>query len=187
MLGGLGVACANDATCASGHCADGVCCNTSCGGRCEACVQAKTASPSGSCHPVPAGMDPDNECPTDDPATCGSDGTCDGTGSCRRYPVGSSCAPARCEGNSFLNAGRCTNAGTCASGTALPCGLFRCGDNGCPQSCASQGDCLDSAYCGGGGCQQKKAAGQPCSNDDECLNGNCLRVPPLLNLICSIL
>ena len=57
-----GAACALDAECASGSCADGVCCNAACDGLCEACVGAKTGVSNGTCAGVVAGTDPDAEC-----------------------------------------------------------------------------------------------------------------------------
>ncbi len=59
----LGTACAHDSDCSSsgdpGHCADGVCCDTSCTGTCESCNL--TAS-QGTCTAIPANTDPQNEC-----------------------------------------------------------------------------------------------------------------------------
>jgi hypothetical protein len=48
--------------CLSENCVDGVCCNTPCTGRCQACTNAKTGGPTGECHFIPNGVDPDDEC-----------------------------------------------------------------------------------------------------------------------------
>jgi hypothetical protein len=58
--------------CASEQCADGVCCDVSCGGTCKACDLAGSV---GTCTDVPAGTDPDNE--------CSGAQVCNGTGSCQ--------------------------------------------------------------------------------------------------------
>jgi hypothetical protein len=45
----LGVACGQDGECRSGHCFDGVCCDTACSGGCSACTQARTGRSDGTC------------------------------------------------------------------------------------------------------------------------------------------
>jgi hypothetical protein len=97
----LGAACdpADDGDdCGSGNCVDGVCCDSRCEDLCSACSQARTGVPSGTCAPVEAGKDPDNECEDDDPSSCDDDGTCDGAGECRKYPDGTVCASQCCGG-----------------------------------------------------------------------------------------
>lgn len=84
---GQGKACIADTDCASGACVDGVCCNKSranCGG-CNACTKALTGLDDGACGPVSVGKVAHDAC-TDETATkeCGSDGTCDGKGACRK-------------------------------------------------------------------------------------------------------
>ncbi len=77
-VGGLtrGKACKAGKECQSGFCSDGVCCETACRDRCNACVPWKTngATP-GVCGLVAGGTDPDNECP-------GAE-VCNGFGSCQ--------------------------------------------------------------------------------------------------------
>lgn len=69
-LRGPGEACGADATsCASGACVDGVCCDGACDGVCERC---DVAGSEGTCAPVEAGADPDDECEL----------ACDGAGAC---------------------------------------------------------------------------------------------------------
>ena len=73
-LGELGDACTGGDGCQSQHCSDGVCCDTACDGACEACVGAKSGGGlDGTCGPVPAGTDPDDECTA---AACGGSGRC---------------------------------------------------------------------------------------------------------------
>jgi hypothetical protein len=57
-----GEACSGGNECQSGHCTDGVCCATACGGLCEACVATKTCGDDGVCAPIVSGTDPDAEC-----------------------------------------------------------------------------------------------------------------------------
>ncbi len=55
---GLGQSCSSDKECESGHCADRVCCDTSCGNGvddCQACSVAAGADRNGSCQPLAAG------------------------------------------------------------------------------------------------------------------------------------
>jgi len=51
--------CATGADCLSGHCVDGVCCESACTGACQTCNQAAAL---GTCAPIPAGMEPGAEC-----------------------------------------------------------------------------------------------------------------------------
>lgn len=55
--------CMSGAECPSSFCVDGVCCNTLCGGLCQACsAMKKGGGVDGTCGFVAAGTDPDNEC-----------------------------------------------------------------------------------------------------------------------------
>lgn len=119
--------------CLSGFCADGVCCDGPCAVTCRACVSAKTGQPDGRCSFIPAGQDPDNHCPTDDPATCGRDGTCNGSGTCRRYPDGTVC------GNEC-----CTRMGM--GNRALPCS-YTCSAGMCNRSMPVYGTACSAAQC----------------------------------------
>ena len=47
-------------------------------------------------------------------ATCGTDGTCDGQGACRKYVDGTVCQPGTCNGAAVTNIKTCDGAGTCA-------------------------------------------------------------------------
>lgn len=145
-----GEACAAGTECISGNCVDEVCCDSSCAGTCMHCALSGFE---GNCRYVPAGQDPDSECPGDPP--CGSQ--CNGSGGCAWGAPGTTCAPcAQCDGaggcNVFLAAG---------SDPSNVCGLCRvCPGNGpdclevpagsdpwdeCaedpPESCGLTGDC----------------------------------------------
>ena len=52
----------------------------------------------GFCLPVPAGMDPGNDCDATPASTCGTEGSCDGAGGCRLHAAGVQCAAATCSG-----------------------------------------------------------------------------------------
>ncbi|MBI5481414.1 MAG: proprotein convertase P-domain-containing protein [Deltaproteobacteria bacterium] len=66
-----GTACDRAAQCTSGHCVDGICCATACAGVCESCDQVGLE---GTCTAIPAGTDPDDDCPGS--AVCGPAGAC---------------------------------------------------------------------------------------------------------------
>src|SRR5262249_10916193 len=71
-----GLACTSDLQCASGFCADGVCCNSACTGKCQACNLGGSV---GTCSSV-LNAD-DTSTVTANSCTGGS--TCDGTGTCK--------------------------------------------------------------------------------------------------------
>ena len=64
--------------CASGFCptADGVCCDTACGGGCQACLASKTGGSNGTCSFVTSGTDPDSECSNVLAPNCNGAGQC---------------------------------------------------------------------------------------------------------------
>lgn len=70
-----GQACSIGSQCVSGFCVDSFCCNNACIGVCRRCSQPGLF---GICTNVPAGQDPDNECP----AGPGQTGVCNGAGAC---------------------------------------------------------------------------------------------------------
>lgn len=140
----LGAPCAIDASCASDHCANEVCCDTACTGACEAC------SPAGVCAPVPQ----ETPCGASSctmgvlrpAATCASDGTC-------------------VQGEDIACVGAC--AGNVCDG-CVPGG---CADNEyCPPAgggCVPKKDlgspCIVDLACASGAC-----------TDDVCCNATCL-------------
>jgi hypothetical protein len=66
-----GQPCSAGSQCTSSFCVDGVCCNNACQWLCEACNLAGSV---GTCTSVPAGQDPDDECPG--VQTCNGSGVC---------------------------------------------------------------------------------------------------------------
>jgi hypothetical protein len=110
-----GAPCDRADECESNICADGVCCQTQCTGTCRSCA---VPGKQGSCTLVPEGVKhPD--CLDQPAATCGFDGTCDGLGACRRHPLGTTCAPGTCTGNSVTAGGACDGNGSCVTSPAL--------------------------------------------------------------------
>jgi hypothetical protein len=122
---GPGGPCAFDWMCGSGHCADGVCCNDPCKGFCEACVAKWTNAADGTCAPVTAGTDPQQECPQGD--------SCNGAGACH-------CSDGKKDlGETGVDCGgtcaACPSTWQCDCNTAYP------GDT----CCKSQSDCSNCA------------------------------------------
>ncbi len=176
VTGELGDACASDQLCASGHCADGVCCSTACDDQCSAC----NLSQPGSCLPKAEGaVCPDANlcngtetcqagvCLAGAPLNCSNDNpctaeACDPTTGCLNNPVESGlvCAPA----NLCQSAATCQN-GSCQLGTETDCD----DRNVCTQdSCLPDSGCLyqpvsDGTSCGGGLC------GQAICSSGECM------------------
>jgi hypothetical protein len=70
-----GTGCTRPTDCESGYCVDKVCCENGCTGPCMACSNAKTGQEDGTCRPIAAGTDPDNECQTPLEDVCNA-GTC---------------------------------------------------------------------------------------------------------------
>jgi hypothetical protein len=144
-----GTTCAADAECVHGSCNQGVCCATACTGTCQSCALTGSV---GTCKVVPAGQDPLNQCTDAGAATCGNDGTCDGSGACRKYGAGTVCVAAACAGSTFTPARTCNGTGTCGTSTAAGCGRFVCNGSGCLTSCTTSADCTPPLLCSGGAC-----------------------------------
>ncbi|MBI4701517.1 MAG: hypothetical protein HY744_10215 [Deltaproteobacteria bacterium] len=91
----LGQGCNTKDECLSGFCVDGVCCNNTCDGTCQAC----NLDSKGTCGPVPKG----NEDPSAS-SPCKLTKACDGAGKCllkdgQSCSVGSQCLSGNCSGN----------------------------------------------------------------------------------------
>jgi hypothetical protein len=155
-----GVACAVGYQCLSGSCpaADGVCCDTACGGVCEACLATKTGGADGTCGPITAGTDPDNDCGAD---------VCNGAGSCRCADGvqngvesdidcgGGACAP--CGLGQACNAGSDCTSGNCPATDGVCC------NTPCGATCEA---CLAAKNGGADGTCGPVAAGT--DPDNEC-------------------
>lgn len=132
----LGDVCTSAGECESGFCADGVCCNTACGGQCEACAGATK----GTCTPVTGNpIAPRMPC-TGAGTSCG--GTCNGTStSCTYVPAATICG-ASCGGT-------CDGSGTCSESAAGACaGGFACEAAGkCFTVCTAKAHCQPNFDC----------------------------------------
>jgi len=166
----LGTSCLLATECESGFCADGVCCNNACTGVCMACALQGSL---GTCMPAYLGSDPRNECDDMGATSCGTNGACDGTGACQKYPSGVICAPQACTGSTLKSGARCDGDGTCVAPTNQTCAPFICGsDSKCLVICANDGDCVAPNSCINGSCG-KKPIGATCGNAAECNSGMC--------------
>jgi hypothetical protein len=175
-----GKACAKNSECGSGFCVDGVCCNAACDGVCEACsADRKGYGQNGVCQDVKAGLDLDNECDPDAPATCQKSGTCDGKGACAVYPSGTSCGVTTCT-DGKVTGQVCDGQGTCTS-AQQPVSCFPyvlCADaQSCAAKCASDNQCAPSHHCDLASspptCAEDKIDGSVCTKSGECASGNC--------------
>ena len=156
--------------CASGFCAQGVCCNAACGEVCVACNQSSSA---GTCTPVPTGQDPKESCTQALAASCGQDGTCDGLGACRRYPQNAECAAGGCSNGTERAASTCDGKGTCRPGASTACTSGVCSGNTCGAPCSATVPCQSGFTCKAGRCALKSALAAMCAVDDECASGFC--------------
>jgi hypothetical protein len=196
--GGVARACGKGTECPTGFCTDGVCCDTACGGSCEACNVAGSA---GTCSPVPAGEDPDKECATtaldgggipDDAAFTPPDGgivlnearcagACNGKRACGFPDRNKSCGTVFCSSTTTQGRAACDNQGHCQLGFET-CVAYSCPDgtgdagaaNGCLAACTSEADCLPTHYCDQGTCKPKLANGTTCKSVPQCQSAHCV-------------
>jgi hypothetical protein len=168
-----GLTCGAAAECLSNFCADGVCCESACTASCFSCKLAGTA---GQCVAVaPGANDPKGRCTDQGPASCGTDGVCDGAGACRKYALNTTCVGASCTGGTQTAASKCDGVGRCVPGGTRACSPYVCNTNGsaCFDSCVNNGSCLQPNTCSGGSCG-KTSNGGACSAGTECASGNCV-------------
>jgi hypothetical protein len=174
---GQGKQCKVDTDCSTGHCADGVCCDTACGGKCQACSAAKKGQGSdGVCGPIKSGLDPDTECAAQDKSTCGNVGGCNGAGACSPWPNGTVCKDPSCMNGTLDKADTCVN-GTCTppNPNTVTCSPYLCSSaTACGTSCASDNDCIAGDWCSGNTCVAKKANGQGCTGGNQCTSTFCV-------------
>jgi len=136
--------CTMNNQCNSGFCAQGVCCTTACAGTCASCALPASV---GTCTSVPPGQDPLDQCMDQTAATCGTDGTCDGSGMCKKYASGVTCVAASCPNAATVQpASTCSTGGTCVKPATLPCAPYICSAGACKTSCASNADCQGPTY-----------------------------------------
>ncbi len=160
--------------CSSGHCVDGVCCDSACSGACGSCLGSSTGQPNGTCAPIAAGTDPDKECPDPAPESCGPDGTCGGGFACRPYAQqGTVCGANTCSGGQSSGQ-QCDGAGNCKAVNARDCAPYLCGVSACTTSCTQSAECHPDAFCNAfQKCEFKRDVGEVCAAAKECVSGKC--------------
>ncbi len=112
--------CTTDKQCGSGHCADGVCCDTACTGQCEACNKVPGAD-AGTCSPVTgAPLGKRTACAANDPA-CG--GSCDGKNrlTCNYPAQGQVCRDGACTDGKAIVTSYCDGHGACPAEQDISC------------------------------------------------------------------
>ena len=171
-----GAACGRAAQCPGDRCVDGVCCDTDCTAVCQACAASKTGGVDGTCADVSAGGDSDGDCAAEPASTCGTTGTCDGSGGCEVHPLGTICAAASCPMEGVeASADTCDGAGTCVDNGTMACSpSFACVGGACQTTCASDTDCVAAAYCSGASCVPDEPDGAACSDPGHCQSGFCV-------------
>jgi hypothetical protein len=127
-----GAPCSDSASCASGHCVDGVCCAEACDGPCLTCAD------DGACGPVEVLTDPGMDCAPDQ--------TCDGEGACfacnlRPDPPGQGPCPVECTGGCSAE-NECLIA--CTSTTCMAEALACPADYACRVTCDGSDGCRDA-------------------------------------------
>jgi hypothetical protein len=148
-----GGACTGDPQCETGHCTDGVCCQS---GPCGSCRACNVPNFLGFCHAVgPGVMDPAGVCVVQPVAGCGTDGKCDGAGNCRLYPSGTVCNPGICQGRTFTRPDLCDGNGRCSDRGTRNCDPYICN----PLAGACYNSCITNAQCSG---------------NNKCIVGNCI-------------
>ena len=142
----------NDDACKSGHCAQGVCCQTGCDGLCESCVLPGSV---GTCEAVAEGDDPHGHCPGD--TTTGTDpcgaGACDGNRACRYDRAGTACGKV-CSVHSIIPL-TCNERHECTvKGPSEGCSPYKCdpragpGRARCFVGCSSNhAECVTDSVC----------------------------------------
>jgi hypothetical protein len=145
-VSGRAQVCTKDAECASGHCVDHVCCDSTCVGTCVSC--ALPASP-GICAFVPFGLDPRGSCG----AASACVATCSGAGACIGATGSSVCAPSTCiDATRGEGLALCSGAGGACSSearVAFDCAPYACvgAFGACASQCASTSDCAPGLDC----------------------------------------
>jgi hypothetical protein len=170
----IGEACNKcNAQCASGFCVDGVCCGSACTEGCKTCAAPGTV---GTCVNRPSGENPReaSTCVKTAVATCGVDGTCDGSGACRKYPVNTMCKPGMCDGDAVVGSYACDGVGHCKPGATRICVPFACNPNtgDCFDTCTTSSQCVTTQQCVAGSCG-KRMKGANCESNDQCASNFC--------------
>jgi hypothetical protein len=132
--------------CQSGIVADGVCCNDTCTGLCEACDAGTTK---GTCTAV-VGSAKHGSCPAATGGDPCSGGACDGKTrtSCAGLPGPSIiCQPGSCGDGLEVPQGLCDGSGVCQAPKARKCDPYVCGAKACLSACTTAADCVAGSRC----------------------------------------
>ncbi len=174
-----GTPCGGAGECYSNQCFDGVCCDRACAGDCFTC---KAPGKVGKCEPVGWGDKPPagKGCPTSSGASCGTDGTCDGAGKCKKWS-GNVCKQGSCYDEIKINlAWICDGNNNCINlknqASEIDCKEYKCKSPqaGCYPSCQNKHQCKSGKKCSSGKCDGKsKPLGAPCSSAGQCESGKC--------------
>ena len=166
----IGQQCSGSSDCQSGQCVDGVCCESSCPGACRSCGLLGSL---GRCVDVPANKsDPRGVCVDQKPASCGTDGLCDGSGSCQTYSPGTVCADQTCVAGAYTPPSTCNQVGQCIAAPSFTCSPYVCNGSACYESCTDNSQCVAGNFCENASCGLKPP-GAKCSGDKECDTGHC--------------
>jgi MYXO-CTERM domain-containing protein len=138
-----GKACAADQECSSGHCVDGVCCDTTCTGQCEAC---DVAGHVGTCSPASGKPHGSRKACTAGAAECA--GACDGVNpaACAYPGKETSCGAPSCAAGQSIKSS-CNGKGDCSADTPVACSPYQCGATSCKDTCAGDADCVEGFRC----------------------------------------
>ncbi len=191
---GIGESCTSASECASGFCVDGVCCNNACTGGCKACNLAgfvgnctfhsyltdpddecgvcSICDGAGACVNANSGTDPFNDCGQQDMSTCGNDGTCNGSGACRKWGADVICHTQTCDNNAFQPTDYCNGAGSCLDSGSVSCCPFSCLGDQCRSSCTADQNCCPTAICKSNTQCQNCSTSSPCAKGQYCCYGD---------------
>lgn len=170
----LGAECASPNECESGRCVDGVCCESTCNGECQACRGDLTGAADGVCEAVLPNTDPDGDCEEEAASSCGQTGLCDGKGGCALYEAGTVCADATCTGGVEYGTRTCDGLGDCGPASSAECAPYLCGKASCETTCKANAECAGDAVCVGGACREPSALLEPCDELADCARGECI-------------
>ena len=166
-----GASCSSGTACISTFCVDGVCCESSCAGQCEACAQP---GDTGRCLAV-------SGTPVGTRAACAGQGSacgasCNGTNrqSCS-YPASEKeCAAASCTGSTAYSSSVCDGKGACLPQTTVACGAGGCLGTICAGGCSASNPCPGGQFCSAGKCFPQQALGASCTAAGACTSGKCV-------------
>jgi MYXO-CTERM domain-containing protein len=160
--------------CQSGHCVDGVCCESACEGACLNCNgNSNQSGQSGKCDKAVVGTDPRSAC-NKDGEPCGATGLCGDDGECQLVAKPATpCGTTSCASGSLVTP-ICDSFGKCAAKT-IACAPFACDEAGgvCLKGCSTDAQCAAGLVCKGGTCTQLPN-GAACEQSPQCTSGTCV-------------